>query len=252
MQTASARAATLQDPPFADRETLILKHLPQIKIVALKLCARLHASVDANDLISDGVLGLLDAADKFNPALGVSFRTYAQYRIRGAILDNLRNQDWTPRSMRQKSRKLASTRQSMEMTLGRAPTEEELARAMDLSLEKLYELVEKISGMRMQSLSDQALSEGGGCDRIAPRENASNAEDPFTNLFQSEIRYLLAAAIASLPDRERTVISLHYYEDLTMAGIAESFKLDPSRISQLHSRAIMMLRSKLLASAGCE
>jgi RNA polymerase sigma factor FliA len=250
MHTSSAKTADLQIPFFADREAAILQYLPQIRCVALKICAKLPACVDANDLIGDGVLGLLDALEKYDPARGVSFKTYAQYRIRGAILDNLRKQDWTSRSVRQNSRKLMSTRQSIEMLLGRAPTEEELANAMDISLGKLYELMERVSGMKLSSLSERECSDNGDPDQKSYGEDPSNPSDPFANFLQSEIRRLLAAAIDDLPDRERTIISLYYFEDFTTAEIAQSFNLHRSRISQIHSRAITKLRARLAALAG--
>jgi RNA polymerase sigma factor for flagellar operon FliA len=250
MRTSSAKTAALQITSIADREGVILKHLPQIRCVARKICAKLPTFIDANDLIGDGVLGLLDAVEKYDPGRGVSFKTYAQYRIRGAMLDNLRNQDWTPRSVRQKSRKLVSTRQSIEMLLGRAPTEEEMANAMDISLGKLHELMEKVSGMKMRSLSEPKFSDHGAPDQMPSKEDPSNLSDPFSNLFQSEIRCLLAAAIDYLPDRERTIISLYYYEDLTMAEIGQCLNLNGSRISQIHSRAMMMLRTRLGALSG--
>jgi RNA polymerase sigma factor FliA len=250
MKTPSVKSAALQTPSMADREGVILKHLPQIRCMALKICAKLPTCIDANDLIGDGVLGLLDAVEKYDPARGVSFKTYAQYRIRGAILDNLRSQDWTSRSLRQKSRKLMSTRQSIEMLLGRAPTEEEVANAMDISLEKLYELMEKISGMKISSLSEPAFYDNGGPDQMTLMEDQSNLSDPFSNLFQSEIRRHLASAIDNLPDRERTIISLYYYEDFTMAEIGQCLNLNRSRISQIHSRAMMKLRTGLCGLAG--
>jgi RNA polymerase sigma factor for flagellar operon FliA len=250
MQTSLAMTAALPIPSIADRETVILEHLPQIRCVALKICARLPTCIDANDLIGYGVLGLLDAVEKYDPARGVSFRTYAQYRIRGAMLDSLRNQDWTSRSVRQNSKKLMSTRQSIEMTLGRVPTEEEVANAMDISLEKLHELLEKVSGMKMISLSARELSDNENPNQTARSEDSSNPSDPFANLLQSEIRCLLAAAIDDLPDRERTIISLYYYEDFTMAEIAKSLNLNGSRISQIHSRAMIKLRARLTVVAG--
>ncbi len=249
MQTSTASALALQVPSFVDRDAIILEHLPQVRCIANKICATLPASVDANDLIGDGVLGLLDAVEKFDPARGVSFKTYAQYRIRGAILDNLRNQDWTPRSMRLKSRMLSSTKQTMEMLLGRAPTQEEMAHAMNLPLAKLHELMEKINTMKMDSLSDPLLAESGARDQVVGREDSSSLKDPFTNLLQSEIRSLFVAAIESLPDRERTIISLYYYDEFTMADIAQLLHLNPSRISQIHIRAMTKLRSKLMALA---
>jgi RNA polymerase sigma factor for flagellar operon FliA len=249
MQTSIASALPLQVPSFLDRDAVIFEHLPQIKCVAVKICSKLPASVDANDLIGDGVLGLLDAVEKFDPARGVSFKTYAQYRIRGAILDSLRNQDWTSRSMRRKSRRLESTRQSTERLLGRAPTQEELARAMNLQLGKLHELMNKINGMKMSSLSDPFFEESGLHDPVAGIEDSSSPENPFTYLLQSEIRSLFVAAIDDLPDRERTIISLYYYDDFTMAEIAKILHLNPSRISQIHTRAMTILRSKLVALA---
>jgi RNA polymerase sigma factor FliA len=255
MQTSSAKTAALQTPSIADREAVILEHLPQIRCVALKICAKLPACIDANDLIGDGVLGLLDAVEKYDPTRDVSFKTYAQYRIRGAILDSLRSQDWISRSARHKSRKLISTRQSIEMLLGRAPTDEEVADAMDISLGKLHELMEKVSGMKMRSLSEPAFSDDRVPDAMPSKADPSNLSDPFSSLLQSEIRRHLASAIDDLPDRERAIISLYYYEDFTMAEIGQCLNLNGSRISQIHSRAMMKLRTRLCALArpsNCE
>jgi RNA polymerase sigma factor FliA len=250
MKASEAKTASLQFPYMTDRDNIILKHLSQIRCVAHKICAKLPACIDANDLIGDGVLGLLDAVDKYDPARGVSFKTYAQYRIRGAILDSLRSQDWMSRSVRQKSRKLMSTRQSIELLLGRAPTDEEVADAMDISLGKLHELMEKVSGTKLDSLSEPAFSDNGIADPKSTKADSSNLADPFSHLLQSEIRYYLASAIDDLPDRERTIISLYYYEDFTMAEIGHCLNLNRSRISQIHSRAMMKLRTSLRTLGG--
>jgi RNA polymerase sigma factor for flagellar operon FliA len=247
MQSSSVRATAVQISPGADRETVILEHMPQIKRVAHRICAKLPSYIDADDLISDGVLGLLDSVDKFDPSRGVSFKTYAEYRIRGAILDNLRNQDWVSRSMRTKSRQFASTQQTMEMLNGRKPTNEEMADAMHISIEKLHELIKDIGAMKMDSLSDPVLSEGETGNQAPLIEGRTNPADQFTNLLKSEVRDLLAAAIDELSDREKTIILLYYYEDRTMVEIGETLAINGSRVSQIHSQAMFKLRTKLIA-----
>ena len=223
----------------AERETLIVDTLPLIRQIARKIAMRLPA-VDLNDLVSAGILGLLDAIGKFRPERGVKFRTYAEVRIRGAILDSLRELDWAPRTLRRKGKELHRVSARLSQQYGRPATAEEVSEALGGSLEEYYELVDQLQGLTVDRL--EASSEAAGDESQMPLYPDNESNDPHVRFESQEITRILSDAIDGLPERERMVLSLYYYEDFTMKEIGALLGVNESRISQIHSSATLRLR----------
>jgi RNA polymerase sigma factor FliA len=226
------------------RYELILTYTPLIKYIAIRLASRLPAHISADDLVSCGIIGLIDAIDKFDTAKEVQFKTYAEFRIKGAMLDELRALDWVPRSIRRKLHDLEHTFAEVEKRLGRPATDEEAAEAMNLDLDTFYKLLDEtktISFLDIELLREQ----NGGSQSGTNEEVFINEEDPFTAFNFSEIRELLARAIGELPEKEKLTVSLYYFEELTMKEIGQILGYTESRISQIHSKAMLRLRTKL-------
>ena len=230
----------------SERETLILEHMSQIKYIAQRISTKLPSHVELNDLISTGVLGLLDAIEKFDPNRGVKFKTYAELRIKGAILDSLRNLDWAPRSLRKKSKDLEKVYHDLEQRLGRPVTDKEICEEMEISLEEFYELVDQIKGLNLGSFHEvSGQDDGKNGEPLVKYAPDAPQMDPFFLFQKSEIRGILATAIDTLPKKERLVISLYYFDELTMKEIGKVLGVNESRVSQLHTKAMLRLRSKL-------
>lgn len=227
------------------REELILSHLPLVKATVRRMVSSLASHAEMDDLESAGLFGLIDAVEKFNPSMGKEFSVYASYRIRGAILDELRAMDWVPRSLREKARQVESAYNHLEQKLGRTPTDEELAGAMKLPLSKLHALMGEVSGLLCLSLEELLTSEEENL-YLSPISTASTPESPLESSSWEELRDLLARAIDSLSDQEKTVITLYYYEELTLKEIGQVLSISESRVCQIHARAILHLRSVLL------
>ena len=226
-----------------EREKLILEHLPQVRLIARRIHERLPGSVNLEDLISTGILGLISAIDRYRPDQGVKLKTYAEYKIRGAILDSLRGLDWAPRQQRRRSKQIEQAVAVLEQRLKRAPTEEEIAAELGLSLEEYQEWLSDIRGLNLGSLDASAGDEGG---RDLLRFVAGSEEDwPSRQLERKELHRLLKTAISRMPYMERTVLGLYYQEELTLREIAEIVKLHESRVSQLKTQAIIRLRAFL-------
>ncbi len=233
------------------RNELILKYAPLIKYVAGRLALKLPPNVDINDLISAGVMGLIDAINRYDPNRNIQFKTFAEFRIRGAMLDELRSLDWVPRSVRKKASILEKTYAELEQKLGRPAEDDEVAEALGLSLDEFYRLLEEtknVSFLDIESIRRKIpdLNEEDIFDLIADPNNP----DPFEDCQLSELRDLLAKAISELPEKEKLVLSLYYYEGLTMREIGEILGYTESRISQLHSKAISRLRGKVKILLG--
>jgi RNA polymerase sigma factor for flagellar operon FliA len=228
------------------RDALILEHLPQIKYIAHRISAKLPAHVELNDLVSAGVLGLLDAVEKFDPTRGVKFKTYAELRVKGAILDSLRNLDWAPRSLRKRSKDLERVYKELEQRLGRPAADKEVCDELGITLEEFFELVDQIKGLNLGSFHEMASQEDdrNGEPLIKYIPDAPQM-DPFFVFHKSEIRNLLAGAIDALPKKERLVVFLYYYDELTMKEIGKILGVNESRVSQLHTKAMLRLRNKL-------
>jgi RNA polymerase sigma factor for flagellar operon FliA len=223
------------------REQLILEHLPQVKLIARRIHERLPVSVSLDDLISTGVLGLIAAIDRYDASHDVKLKTYAEYKIRGAILDSLRGLDWAPRQQRKRSKQIEAAIAALEQEHQRTPTEEEIAAYLGLSVSEYQDWLTEIRGLTLGSL-ENAGTEEDGCDLL--RYLADTDEQwPSQIVERAALERLLAEAIEKMPQLERTVLSLYYYEEMTLREIAKIVELHESRISQLKSQAILRLRS---------
>jgi RNA polymerase sigma factor for flagellar operon FliA len=225
-----------------ERERLILEHLPQVRLIARRIQERLPKNVSLEDLVSTGVLGLISAIDHFDPAHNVKLKTYAEYKIRGAILDSLRGLDWAPRQKRRKTKQIEAAIASAEQRLQRAPTEEEIATQLGIALGEYHEWLVEVSGLNIASLEYAANDQSRDLLHTLPDTEESL---PSTLLERSELQRLLAQGIDQIPEIERTILGLYYHEELTLREIAEVVKLHESRISQLKSQAILRLRGRL-------
>ena len=228
------------------RDAIIVQYAPLVKYVAGKLAVNMPSNVDFDDLVGYGTFGLIDAVGKYNPSKDVKFKTYAVTRIRGSIFDELRSLDWVPRSVRQKAKEVDSTVQILESHLGRAATEDEIADYMNLSLKDLRKTMVKISGTSLLSLNE-LWSTGNDNDKVSIQDSieAPSGLQPDVIIEKEEIKRVIAEAITELPDNEKKVLVLYYYEDLTLKEIGKILEVTESRISQLHTRAIVRLRGKL-------
>jgi RNA polymerase sigma factor for flagellar operon FliA len=248
MQKLLSRQVTYEPiiPSNPDRDELILEHLPQIKYIAQRISTKLPSHVELNDLVSAGILGLLDAIEKFDPNRGVKFKTYAELRIKGAILDSLRNLDWAPRSLRKKSKDLERVYRELEQRLGRPATEKEVCDAMEITLDEFYELVDQIKGLNLGSFQEMSgKDEEKSSEPLVKYVPDAPQLDPFFVFHKSEIQGIMSTAIDTLPKKERLVVSLYYYDELTMKEIGKVLGVNESRVSQLHTKAMLRLRTKL-------
>jgi len=236
--------AYVQEGDPKAREELILTHLPLVKATVLRMVSSLASHAEVDDLESAGLFGLIDAVEKFNPAMGKDFAAYASFRIRGAILDELRALDWVPRSVRDKARKLETAYARAEQALGRPPTDDELADGMIVSKGQLHTIMGEVSGLLCLSLEELLTSEEENL-YIAPISAGSNTESPSDTAVWEEVRELLVAAIDVLADQERTVVTLYYFEELTLKEIGQVLGISESRVCQIHARTLLRLRSGL-------
>lgn len=222
------------------REWLVVHYASLVKFVAGRLGAGLPRSVDTGDLVSAGVFGLMNAIDRFDPEQGASFETYAIPRIRGAILDGLRSLDWVPRSVRSRSRQIQEAIAELEHELSRAPTDEEIAAQLQIEVAELEKW-----------LADVAAGSVGPLDHVAMDSTPSHADaltQPGSALEEGELRDAMRVEISKLPEREQAVLVLYYDDGLTLAEIGEALGVTESRISQIHAKAVLQLRSRLAAS----
>lgn len=227
------------------KERIILEHLPQIKYIAQRIACKLPPHIEMDDLISAGVLGLLDAAEKFDPKRGVKFKTYADRRIKGAILDSLRNLDWAPRSLRKKGKDLERTYRELEQRLGRAASDSEVAEELGMAEEELQQLLGQLKGINLGSFQEVTSIDRSGGDGLIRYAPEAPDQNPFVVFQRKELKEMLTVAIDRLPKNERVVVSLYYYDELTMKEIGEVLGVNESRVSQLHTKAMMRLRGKL-------
>jgi RNA polymerase sigma factor for flagellar operon FliA len=228
------------------RAKIINEFAPLIKYIASRIAIRLPPHIDLNDLINAGVIGLIDAIEKFDASKQIKFKTYAEFRIRGAILDELRSMDWVPRSVRQKARKVEDAYSKLEYNLGRPASDEEVAREMSIDMESFYRLLSETASVSLLSLDDLGeddtdLSKKNLLEYIIQDER----DWPSHKIRYAEVRDMVAKAIQSLPEKERMVISLYYYDELTMKEIGHVLKFTESRVSQIHTKAVLRLRSKM-------
>lgn len=226
-----------------DEERMMVEHLPIVRYIARRIHERLPQHVEMEDLVSAGVLGLMDAFQKFNPDKNVQFRSYAQFRIRGAILDSLRTLDWGPRDLRRKGRAIEQAIRSVTARLGRAPSEQEIAVELQMDLGDYQQLLGELKGLEIGTLHLER-SEDSGEEELAYIPNRPE-DDPLFRCLQGEMRQRLAEAINDLPERERLVMTLYYYEEMTMKEIGLVLGVVESRVSQIHSSAVVHLRARL-------
>lgn len=233
-----------------EQERILLEHLPVVRFLARRIHERLPQHVDIEDLVSAGVVGLMDAFTKFDPDKKVQFRSYAQFRIRGAILDSLRTLDWSPRELRRKGRAVEEAIRVLTARLGRPPGEAEVAAEMGLGLEDYQQLLGDLKGLEIGTLHMER-NEDSGEEELA-YVPARPEEDPLFRCLRGELEERLTDAIQNLPDRERLVMTLYYYEEMTMREIGLALGVVESRVSQVHASAVVHLRSALrdLAARG--
>ena len=248
-QKTTARRASQQygqQQSAKKREDQLEDYLPLVKYIAGRLAIGLPRSVEMDDLINAGVVGLIDAYHHFDAAKGVKFETYASLRIRGSILDELRGMDWVPRSTRARSREIERVIARLENTLGRTPTEEELADGLGVELNEYYGMIDDVSSTSLLSLDE--LTYGEDDDKPVPLVDTLRSPDQpsaLVNLEREEMRDLLADSLGQLTEQERLVVALYYYEELTLKEIGQVLELSESRVSQLHTKAVLSLRAKL-------
>jgi RNA polymerase sigma factor FliA len=243
-----AAPPTPESPPLPakERERLLAEHLPQVHCIARRIHGRLPRNVQLEDLIHEGVIGLIDALDKFDPLKQVQLKSYAQFRIRGAILDSLRASDWSPRSLRLKARQLERGRLEMSAALGRSPTDSELACHLGMDATDLARLLAELNALALGSLEGTSNSEA---QELSNRDPDGPAVDPFSLCLRGEINSRLLQAMGDLGERERQVLNLYYAEELTMKEVGVVLGIGESRVSQIHSAAILRLRKGLQALA---
>ena len=224
-------------------ERLMMEHLPTVRYLARRIHKRLPQHIEMDDLVSAGVLGLIDAFRKFDPGKKVPFRSYAQFRIRGAILDSLRTLDWSPRDLRRKGRAIEEAIRALTARLGRAPAEPEVAAELGMELGEYQQLLGELKGLEIGTLHVEH-SEDSGEEELAYIPNRPE-DDPLFCCLKSEMRTHLASAVDQLPERERLVMTLYYYEEMTMKEIGLAMGVVESRVSQIHASAVLHLRSTL-------
>jgi RNA polymerase sigma factor FliA len=234
------------------RDRLILTYAPLVKFVAGRLGSGLPAHVDEGDLASYGLLGLMGAIERYDPERDIKFETYAMARIRGSILDELRSLDWVPRSVRARARDIERAIAELERQLGRAPTDEEIAAKLGLTQEELDDSLGEISRTSIGALDELWTISGTGGEQVALIDTIADTEgpEPQAALDASALREIIADAIGRLPEREKVVVTLYYYEELTLREIGEVLGVTESRVSQLHTKAILRLKARLAGAAA--
>lgn len=230
------------------KEQVILQYSGIVKYTALRLISRLPDHVALDDLVSAGVIGLIDAVEKYDSTQGIPFEYYAKIRIKGAMLDEIRSMDWIPRSLRQKSSALEKACAALEQRLGRYPSDEEIADEMGVSLDDYHRVLDETKGISLipENIHDTL------CENKESAFLASDCEDLFNGTYREELRAHLAEAIAGLGQKEQLVLSLYYYEELTMKEIGAALGYTESRISQIHTKAVLKLRTRLARKLSCD
>jgi RNA polymerase sigma factor for flagellar operon FliA len=229
------------------RERLVVAYSPLVKYVAGRMASGLPAHVEEADLISYGLVGLISAIERFDLAREIKFETYAITRIKGAIIDELRSIDWVPRSVRARARQIERVNSKLEHQLQRAPTDEEMATELDISTEEFQEALLQISNSSIAALDELWTVSDSSGDQVSLLDTIQDpgAPDPAHVVDTTELKDRIADSIARLPEREKLVVALYYYENLTLREIGEVLGVTESRVSQLHTKAVLRLRSKL-------
>lgn len=231
------------DPKVKDE--IIIEYAPLIKYIAQKIASRLPSNIELDDLISCGVIGLMDAIQKFDPSRDNKFKTYAEFRVRGAILDELRAQDWVPRSVREKSKMVEKAYAKLESELGRPATDEEMCKELKCTQDEFHDLLNKAKSVSLLNIDDSTSFNRGDKKLMAGLMEESRANNPFSAVSYKNSRDKIKEGIMGLPEKQRLVLSLYYYEDLNLKEIGQVLDVTESRVSQLHTQAILKLRGKL-------
>jgi RNA polymerase sigma factor for flagellar operon FliA len=241
-----AKELSNEIPPTL-KEQIVLDHTPLIRYIVNRIAIRLPSHIDLDDLHNTGVIGLMDAIDKYDPDKNCKFKTYAEFRIKGAILDQLRSLDWVPRSVRQKSRRLERAYGEVEQRLGRTASEDEVADSLGIQIDKFHELLNQVRGISLVNLEEirGTNADGDRAGTFADIVEDVHSENPFASLKLTESKQLIADTIGTLPEKERLVISLYYYEDLNMKEIGAILGITESRVCQIHTKSVLRLRAKL-------
>ena len=227
------------------RDEIIIEYSPLIRYIAQKIAARLPSNIELDDLISCGAIGLMDAIDKYDPTRDNKFKTYAEFRIRGAMLDELRSQDWVPRSVREKAKLIERSYQKLEGELGRSATDEEMCKELNITKDEFHDLLNKAKSVSLLNIDDSASFNRGDKKLMMGLLEHRRSSNPFTAVNFKKGRERIKEGIKSLPERQRLVLSLYYYEDLNLKEIGRVLDVTESRVSQLHTQAIIQLRIKL-------
>lgn len=231
------------DPVVKDQ--IIIEYAPLVKFIAQKIASRLPANIELDDLISCGVIGLMDAISKFDSTRDNKFKTYAEFRIRGAILDELRSQDWVPRSIREKAKLVERTYAKLEKKLGRPATDDEMCQEMDIPVEEFHEILNKSKTVSMLNIDDSASFSRLDKKLMMGLLENRRSSNPFAAVNFKNAQNKIKEGIKQLPEKQRLVLSLYYFEDLNLKEIGQVLDVTESRVSQLHTQAIMKLKVKL-------
>ncbi|NQU43488.1 FliA/WhiG family RNA polymerase sigma factor [bacterium] len=242
-QESAAPAMTLEQ-----RNAMVEEYLPLVKYVAGRIAGRLPSHVEIDDLINAGVIGLIDAIDKFDATRKIKFKTYAEFRVKGAILDELRALDWVPRSTRQKASRIEKAFTELEQQLGRVASDHEVVEFMGVSFDQYHQMVGEAKGISLISLDEITHEDEADERNLLEFLTDPNYVDPSEVLNLDQVYRIVADSIDDLPEKERLVISLYYYEELTMKEIGGLLEITESRVSQIHTKAILRLRGRLLKS----
>ena len=228
----------------SQRNKIIVEYIPMIRCVARKIASRLPAHIDHEDLISNGVIGLMDAIKKYDSARNNKFKTYAEFRVRGAILDALRSQDWIPRSIRDKTKKINKVTKELEQKYSRSPKSTEIAKALNITIEKYHEILKETNKVNMVSIDESLFF--SKTDKTSVLTILENKNSSFNIVNKKSVQKIITNAIEELPERQRMVLSLYYYEEFNLRKIGQILKVTESRVSQLHAQAIERLKIKLV------
>jgi RNA polymerase sigma factor for flagellar operon FliA len=232
-----------KDPQVKDK--IIVEYAPLVKFIAQKIASRLPSNIELDDLISCGVIGLMDAIDKFDATRENKFKTYAEFRIRGSILDELRSQDWVPRSVRDKAKTLERAYAKLESKLGRTATEQEMCEELNCSMEEFHDLINKSKSVSLLNIDESSTFKRGDKKLLISLAEGVKGNNPFATVNYRDIQETLKEGIKTLPEKQRLVLSLYYYEDLNLKEIGEVLDVTESRVSQLHTQAILKLKGKI-------
>ncbi len=227
------------------KDKIVVEYAPLVRFIAQKIAARLPANIELDDLISCGVIGLMDAIDKFDPSRDNKFKTYAEFRIRGSILDELRSQDWVPRSVREKTKQLERAYAKLERGLGRPASDDEMCAELECNLEEFHEMLNKSKSVSLLNIDDSTTFSRGDKKLMMGLLEHRRSSNPYSAVNYKRAQGIIRGGIKSLPEKQRLVLSLYYFEDLNLKEIGQVLDVTESRVSQLHTQAILKLKAKL-------